>query len=274
MNKRRAFTLIELLVVIAIIVLLIGLLLPALAKARERARHIQSAANVKGIHTSMFSYADGNKDQYPGLGTPDTIKETFTDVDWDLDQNPDISGNMVEARYFLMMGGSFFIGEGAISPFEVKEKWSTGEVMSNHYSYAMLDIDDTSTVPHGQATTAGRVNEWQKTMNTQAVVLSDRNVGPVNPKAKTVQSVATNRPGDWNGMMGFNDNHVDQFNTPVVKTKYHNKQFHARKPPGFKERGDFIFKGGQNPDNATIFLPGGADDADMIHAGNETNGDS
>ena len=72
-RKKNGFTLIELLVVIAIIAILAAMLLPALSKAREKARQAACMSNLKQIGLAIMMYVEDHSEFLPPDRNEDSI---------------------------------------------------------------------------------------------------------------------------------------------------------------------------------------------------------
>ena len=122
---RSAFTLIELLVVVAIIALLIAILLPALGKAKERAKMTTCASHLHALMQGANIYADEWGSYYPymrGEGGPG-ITPAYTD-------------SAFPACTYQMNNGSTLYGFALLYAEQAK---STGITLNNVSNGAITD---------------------------------------------------------------------------------------------------------------------------------------
>jgi len=105
--SRTAFTLIELLVVIAIIAILAALLLPALNKAKQKARAVTCMNNTKQLCTAWIMYTGDNNDWLvintdwimPFNGSPSWVSGL---MDWTLSNQNTNTRNLTDSTLSLL----------------------------------------------------------------------------------------------------------------------------------------------------------------------------
>ncbi|MFK7788048.1 MAG: DUF4190 domain-containing protein [Phycisphaeraceae bacterium] len=213
--------------VVGVVALLIAILLPALGAARSTAQRMQNSTQLRGIHQGMVTYANSNKNHFPGLATNGEIL-----VDGVPTGNSG-DGNTPQARAWILLDGDYMTPEYLISPSETEAIYDyagSGPVTKDNYSYAMLSFDKTGGINTNANTgeqtyaidpaTFGRSQEWGQTINSQTIVLSDRNTG--TDANFGVDSIHSDSPGNWRGSVLWNDNHVEFASTHIFQTKYAN----------------------------------------------------
>jgi prepilin-type N-terminal cleavage/methylation domain-containing protein len=78
-GSRPGFTLVELLVVVGIIAILISILLPALSRAKDKARQVSCASNERQLYMLCMMFAQDHGGHLPRPSWPGNINQPFVD---------------------------------------------------------------------------------------------------------------------------------------------------------------------------------------------------
>lgn len=127
------------------------------ANTRHRHPH-RNSSQLRGIHQGLVTFANSNKNWFPGI-YPDGTTLYLS----------------VEFRFQTLIEDDYITPEYPISHSETEkmEPWEDQDtpITEHNYSFAMLQLPEDED---------GRRSEWSQTLNSQAIVVSDRNTGSKN----------------------------------------------------------------------------------------------
>ncbi len=190
-----------------------------------RRRMTQNITQLRGIHQGMNIYAQSNKvgtseGRFPGLDEKGQILSAKDAPDFAPDG---ADGADPAVRYAIMLDRNLFSGDYAISPGDVgvdgKTPWTAGDQLSEeNYSYAMLRLTG-----NDKAAEARRA-EWVETLNSEAIVMSDRNNARTDGGTSSIwtRQSTSDEQKRWRGCVVFNDNHAVMHESASFDGRYDN----------------------------------------------------
>ena len=221
MNERsRGFTLIELLVVMAVIAILVGLLLPALSKARARARLLKDGTQTVQIHRGWLLFATEHGGDMPTPGLIDRLEIDGQNVPGagaeDIEQN-----NTANVHSVAIMQ-NYYAPDICISPSEPNS--SVGLIDYDWRAYTVSGEEDQYWDPAFSVKLGTRCNtsyasmpvagerkkrQWRNTGDSTYAMIGNRGVENGDMGLKSHLTYAIHGSGHkWIGNVCYNDNHV------------------------------------------------------------------
>ena len=212
-------------------VLLLSLIIPLGSASADRSQAGAHQDQQRGIHQALVTFSHSNRSYFPGLN--------FSGEHVAID---------VEQRYQALLEADLLEPRDLVSPAEFDAGIAPARGQSvtvSNYSHAMLQITESG----------GRQMEWRSTLNSQAVVLGDRNIGSANSPEGILWAARHAAPdiqyaamgctsgdsdeedaqedgegaeagppptGAWAGYVTWNDGHTSLLDGPVTQTKYAN----------------------------------------------------
>ncbi len=203
-RHRHSFTLIELLTVIGIIMILVAMLLPVLGRAREQARRMLCANNLKQWYMGYALYAGDNDRVLPGLVMWDGIPNFSADMwglagaaphyaPWSVSLAKTVAENMDQETTFCPSLTKTYYRDMDGTAWPPNGYWTSTDylIMCGHATFGNIEgfgdyhgwRDGTVSADHnywGDRIAEGRGPVWRfgKNRHTTSIMITDRQFQP------------------------------------------------------------------------------------------------